>query len=62
MSKKYTVDFDFMFSVQTDRPDDLQPSEIREALVKRAESLADNDVFEACNEVERIDNESGEYL
>jgi len=62
ISKKFTVDFDFMFSVQTDDPENLQPSEIREALIKRAESLADNDVLEACGEVERIDNATGEYL
>lgn len=42
-------DFDFMFTVQTEKKaDDVTADELRTALVKRVTNLSDQELLEAC--------------
>lgn len=46
---KFNHAFDFAFEVKTDKPaDDVTAAELRAALLKRANSLTDEELIEAC--------------
>ena len=59
MPKKYTHDFDIMFSVESDSPDpdSISQAELRDSALHRIQNIKSDEWREACGHVGVFDSE-----